>query len=326
MLTMEDTVEIKVLHKQGKSIRAIARETGFSRNTVRTYLRTEKEPEYKRRAPRPSKLDDYKQYIKERIESARPHAISAVVLLREIRDQGYQGQLTILRQFLRKMQHTEPEEIKRYETEPGEQMQVDWWVARSGKKPLYCFAAVLGYSRKLYVEFVETMEEEQLLNCHQNAFEYFGGVPEKGLYDNMKTVVIKRDKYGKGAHGYQKTFADFAKHYGFIPKLCRPYRPQTKGKVERHIQYVQRNFYYPLITQKEVDLIEINYEAKKWLRDIANKRYLRARGKKVDELYLQEAAKLKPIAPNYLSAKPTPRDIEVKQHSLMDYERLEGYA
>ena len=241
MLTLEDTVEIKVLHKQGKSIRAIARETGYSRNTVRTYMRSNKESEYKKRVKRPSKLNSYKQYLEERVKTAQPHVIPAVVLLREIQDKGYQGQLTILRQFLRKIQQVEPEAIKRYETAPGEQMQVDWWEIRKGQNPLHCFAAVLRYSRKLYIEFVRSMKEEQLLRCHQNAFEYFDGVPEKVLYDNMKTVVIKRNKYGKGQHGYQKTFADFAKHYGFLPKLCRPSRPQTKGKIERHIQYVGAN-------------------------------------------------------------------------------------
>ncbi|MCB1084889.1 MAG: transposase, partial [Chlamydiia bacterium] len=90
------------------------------------------------------------------------------------------------------------------------------------KTPLYGFVAILGYSRKAYLEFTSSMNETTLLSCHKNAFEYFGGVPEKSLYDNMKTVVIKRDKYGKGNHGYQKTFLDFAKHYGFNPKLCRP--------------------------------------------------------------------------------------------------------
>ena len=89
MLTLEDTVEIKVLHKQGKSIRAIARETGYLRNTIRAYLRSNKEPEYKRRVKRPSKLDGYKQYLEERVKSAQPHVIPAVVLalVRKLKDQ-----------------------------------------------------------------------------------------------------------------------------------------------------------------------------------------------------------------------------------------------
>ena len=325
MLTLEDTVEIKVLHKQGKSIRQIARETGYSRNTVRSYLRTDKPPEYKKRASRPSKLDKHKQYLKERTLNARPHKLPATVLMREIREQGYQGELTILRDFLREIQATLPEEVVRYETKPGEQLQIDWWEVRKGKHPLYCFTAVLGYSRKLYIEFTESMDELSLLSCHKNAFDYLGGVPRKVLYDNMKTVVIKRNKYGHEQHGYQKTFADFAKHYGFAPRLCRPGRPQTKGKVERHIRYVQGSFYYPLITLKpKSDLDELNYEAKKWLREVGNKRYLREKGKRVDELYLREAAHLQVIAPAYSIAVPTANIAEVKQHALSTYETAAG--
>jgi transposase len=327
MLIMEQAVEIKILYKQGKSIRQIARETGLSKNTVKKYLRRNDPPKYKKRIEKPSKLEDYKQYLEERVNSASPHILPATVLLKEIQEQGYQGQITILRAFLRKIRTPEPEKIIRYETDPGEQMQVDWWEIRKGKDPLYGFVAVLGYSRKAYLEFTCSMNETTLLNCHQNAFEYFGGVPEKVLYDNMKTVVIKRDKYGKGSHGYQKTFLDFAKHYGFNPKLCRPRRPQTKGKVERSIQYIQKSFYYPLVTLKEeIDRESLNYEALKWLKETANTRLLRERKGTVEELYLQEAAQLKPIPPKYPLSVPKQDLPQVEQHPLSTYEKAARYA
>lgn len=327
MLIMEQTVEIKILHKQGKSIRQIARETGLSKNTVKKYLRRDDPPKYKKRTEQPSKLEDYKQYLEERINGASPHILPATVLLKEIQDQGYEGKMTILRGFLRKIRTPEPEKIVRYETDPGEQMQVDWWEIRKGKDPLYGFVAVLGYSRKAYLEFTCNMNETTLLSCHQNAFEYFGGVPEKSLYDNMKTVVIKRDKYGKGNHGYQKTFLDFAKHYGFNPKLCRPRRPQTKGKVERSIQYIQKSFYYPLITLKpKLDREGLNYEALKWLKETANIRLLRERKATVEELYLQEAAQLKPIPPEYPLSIPKQNLPQVEQHPLSIYEKVARYA
>ena len=325
MLILEQTVEIKVLHKQGKSIRQIAKETGRSRNTVKKYLIKDEHPKYKTRAKMPSKLDNYKSYVEERINSAQPHVIPVTVLLREIQKKGYQGKITILRDFVRELRTPKPEKIRRYETEPGEQMQVDWWEVRKGKNPLYGFVAILGFSRKTFIEFTNRMDEMTLLRCHKNAFDYFGGVPEKILYDNMKTVVIQRNKYGKGEHGYQKTFLDFAKHYGFIPKLCRPKRPQTKGKVERVIQYIQKSFYFPLITLKpEMSIEDLNYEARSWLKQVADERTIRELGVTVEKRYLEEVMFLKPIAPSYRTSQPQQVIIDVQQHSLSIYEEAVG--
>ena len=325
MLILEQTVEIKILHKQGKSIRQIAKETGHSRNTVKKYLLNDEHPKYKIRAKMPSKLDDYKNYVEERINSARPYVIPVTVLLREIQKKGYQGKITILRDFVRELRTPEPEKVLRYETEPGEQMQVDWWEVRKGKNPLYGFVATLGFSRKTFIEFTNRMDEMTLLRCHKNAFDYFGGVPEKILYDNMKTVVIQRNKYGKGEHGYQKTFLDFAKHYGFIPKLCRPKRPQTKGKVERVIQYIQKSFYFPLITLKpEMSIEDLNYEARSWLKQVADERTIRELGVTVEKRYLEEVMFLKPIAPSYRTSQPQQVIIDVQQHSLSIYEEAVG--
>lgn len=324
---MEQIMEIQILYKQGKSIRRIAKDMGLSKNTVKKYLREEGPIKYKARIAKPSKLDKYKEYLKKRIEGAKPHIIPGTVLLKEIREQGYEGKLTILRYFIRQYQAPKPEKIIRYETDPGEQMQVDWWEARGGKKPIYGFVAVLGFSRKAYLEFTTDMQETTLLRCHQNAFSYFGGVPQKVLYDNMKTVVIKRDKYGKGEHGYQKTFLDFAKHYGFNPKLCKPKRPQTKGKVERSIRYIQKSFYYPLITLKpNIDRSNLNYEAIKWLKETANIRFLRERKMRVDELYMHEAGKLGVIPPNYPLSIPIKTVPKIEQHDLSIYEKVAGLA
>ena len=139
----------------------------------------------------------------------------------------------------------------------------------------------------------------------------------------MKTVVIKRDKYGKGNHGYQKSFLDFAKHYRFSPRLCRPKRPQTKGKVERSIQYIQNSFYYPLVTLKpKIDRNSLNYEALKWLKETANTRFLRERKATVEELYLQEAAKLQLLPPEYRLTIPQKSLPQIEQHPLSIYEKI----
>lgn len=138
-----------------------------------------------------------------------------------------------------------PEPVIRFETEPGEQMQVDWAVIRRGEKRLSVLVATLGWSRAAYVEFVTDERVETLIEAHENAFLAFGGTPREVLYDNMLTVVLERHGYGRGRHRFHPGFLDFARHCGFRPRLCAPYRAQTKGKVERFIRYLRESFYVP---------------------------------------------------------------------------------
>ncbi len=111
------------------------------------------------------------------------------------------------------------------------------------------FVATLGFSRASYVEFVSNEKLPTLIECHKRAFDYFEGVPEEVLYDNMKTVILDRDSYGVGMHRFNKGMLDFAGHYCFRLKVCRPYRAKTKGKVERFNRYVRYSFYNPLVTR-----------------------------------------------------------------------------
>lgn len=101
-------------------------------------------------------------------------------------------------------------------------------------KKLYCFLLVLGYSKMRCIEFVTDMST---IRCHQNAFRYFDGYPEEILYDNMKQVVVKRHLKQEDSTLNRK-FEDFAGFYDFKPILCRPYRGQTKGKVERNAENI----------------------------------------------------------------------------------------
>lgn len=197
---------------------------------------------------------------------------------REIVERGYQGGLSQLRAFMRSLRPMLPEEPPvRFETAMGEQLQVDWVEFRKGAAPLYAFCATMGYSRASYVEFVSDMKVTTLIACHERAFAAFGGVPRKVLYDNMKTVVLERDVYGEGQHRYHAGFLDFAKHSGYIIKLCQPYRAQTKGKVERFNGYLRRSFYVPLASRLsqsglQLDVVTANAEVACWLREVANDR------------------------------------------------------
>jgi transposase len=210
-------MEIRILRRQGKSLRTIAKETGLSVNTVRKYLEKKGKPSYKKRAPRKGKLDAFKVYLARRIESAAPAALPAPVLFRELCEQGFTGKITILRDYLLSIKpKTVEEPLIRFETEPGIQMQVDW--VEFKKDGLSAFVATLGFSRASFVEYVENERIETLISCHIKALEYFGGVPREILYDNMKTVVLKRDAHGPGQHQFHPTLWDLAKHYGFKPR------------------------------------------------------------------------------------------------------------
>ncbi len=251
---------IKIMYQQGYSKKRIARELGISINTVRKHLSLE-EQGYSCRPAKALKLDDYRDYICKRLQQASPHWIRATVLYEEIKRQGYEGKLSLLRHYLRCLKPVIKEEpIIRFETEPVQQMQVDWACFARGKERLSAFIATLGYSRASYVEFVTDETLGTLLQCHEHAFSYFGGVPHEALYDNMKTIITQRNAYGLGLHRLQSGFWDFAKHYGFIPRVCKPYRAQTKGKVERFIHYLRYSFYYPLLGELKQSGLKIDKE------------------------------------------------------------------
>lgn len=341
LFTKEMIMEIQVLARHDVPIREIAREMGVSRNTVRRYLRDPLAAEPKARPVREQKLDAYRLYIEQRLRSASPHWLPATVLLREIQEQGYQGGLSRLRAFMRSLRVVKaPEPLVRFETPAGQQLQCDWVVFRRGKSSLSAFVATLGYSRASYVEFVTDERLDTLLQCHQNAFEFFDGVVREVLYDNMKTVVLERDAYGAGQHRFQPAFLDFARHCGFIPRLCKPYRAQTKGKVERFNGYLRRSFYNPLASKLmqdglSLDVDTANAKVRKWLRQIANVRVHGTTGRIPAELLIIEQVALQALPAPYrgqLPAKvkpvPVPGQDWAKfsrtslQHSLAIYEQL----
>jgi len=328
MISREELMTITILHQQGLSQRAIAKQLGVSRNTVKRYLsEPEDDPIYSPRPKTISKLDDFKPYLKARIAQANPINLSAVVLLREIQERGYEGKITILRMYLYQLRGTHtPQEVVRFETPPGKQMQVDWGKMRGGKKPLHAFVAVLGYSRSLFVVLTDNMRYETLEKCHEQAFEYFQGIPEQIWYDNMKTVVIERDAYGEGKHRFHKGFYQFAKTMTFVPKLCWPYRPQTKGKVERMVQYVRNNFYQPLSTKLSssnllLDVETGNIELSHWLDEIANERIHDTTKERPSVRLKREQPYLQSLPPELIPALPA-AEVDVPIPFLNQYDTL----
>lgn len=269
MIRLEEWVDIMSLHRQGLGIKTIARRLNISRNAVRRAVRRGGPPVYERPS-KPSKLDPFKDYLLQRL-SDFPE-LSCEKLLAEIRNQGYTGGVTILKDFTRPYRTKRKEPVVRFETAPGEQAQVDWshlGIHELGgqQKALYLFAMVLGYSRCLYAEVVTSMDVETLIACHKRAFTYFGGMTQHILYDNMKAVVIKRGE--NGDHRFNPTFLDFAGSLGFVPKLCRPYRAKTKGKIERSFGYIKDRFF---VGETFAGLEDVNAKLLVWLETEANTR------------------------------------------------------
>ncbi|SCM80999.1 Integrase [uncultured Sporomusa sp.] len=259
---------IQEMKQKGMNITQIAEELGRDRKTIRKWLANGIPSKYHRTVIQPSKLEPFKAYIRNRMDEG---CLNAVVILDEIKFQGYDGKLTTLRNYMRPIRPiVATKASERYETLPGQQAQVDWGqftVHWNGKaKRIYAFVMVLGYSRMMYLEFTEDEKLETLIGCHTRAMEYFGGRTDICLYDNMKTVVTGVDN--KGEIVWNERFAKFASHHGFIIKRCRPYRPRTKGKVENGIGYVRKNFWPRIKTF--TSLADLNAQARWWIDKVAN--------------------------------------------------------
>jgi transposase len=274
MVNLEDRFMIRDMYRKGMSISTIARETGRDRKTIRKIIQVGQsgvgdQPAHRRRK-KGVKLAPFEGYLKQRIAEG---VLNTRKLLRELKARGYQGGLTQLILFVQPYRTSREERaVMRYETEPGQQAQVDWtslgYVSLDGRQQrLYAFVMALGYSRMMYLEFTTSTEVTTWLRCHQHAFEYFGGVPREILHDNLKTAVLSRGAGGK-IH-WNPRYLDFALYYGFSPHPCKPYRAQTKGKVERSIGYVQQSFW---VGTHFVDVPDLNGQALEWLQSVANVR------------------------------------------------------
>lgn len=318
--------------RRGEGVRAIARQLAVSRNTVRRYLRDDEAKRYGPRAPRTCKLDRYKRYLTLRIEQARPHWIPATVLLREIRERGYNGGITQLKGWLAPRKRAEPEPLVRFETAPGKQMQVDFTFVRRGRDPLLAVVATLGYSRASFVKFVTREDATTLCAALSEAFDYFGGVPEHVLFDNTKAVVIERDAYGEGNHRWNHEMKALAEAAGFRPRLCRPYRAKTKGKVERFNAYLKGSFLVPLAATLRASGLRLdaqvaNVHVLRWLEEVANVRVHGTTGAIPAVRLIEERAAMLPAPPLRVAAtvRGSARvavPVESLQHPLRVFDEL----
>jgi transposase len=272
MIDFELWTEVHARFRRGQGKRTMARELGLDRKTVKRILAQERPMPYRRTVTRPSVVTPFLDYIQRRVTAVDHNAYR---IFQELQALGYLGGYEMVKLAVRPLR-TERDRLLeatlRFETAPGRQAQVDWgttW-AQVGEQRIrvQLFVMVLGYSRRLYVECTQDQTLASLLACHQHAFDWFGGITEEILYDNPKTVVLKRDWEGR-VIAWHPQFWDFAQYYGFSPRLCRPYRAQTKGKVESGIKYVKRSFVQgrPFPTWEAV-----NPMAQAWVVTVADQR------------------------------------------------------
>jgi transposase len=272
--------EIRVLlaHylEQGLSKSAIARQIGINRRTINRWIdsgQLDREvesgqvPRPARSAP-PTKLEPFKQIVLARLE--KYPELTTVRLFEEIRAAGYTGGLTQLKIFVQEIRPKPvPEPLVRFETEPGDQAQVDFAEFSFPWGKRYALLLVLGYSRLLWLRFYPKQDMRTLFEGLEEAFGFFGGVPREILFDQMASVITRDLRSLGGRLVENAEFLRFAAHWGFRVRACRPYRAKTKGKVERPIRYLRESFVYARDFVSDEDL---NAQAELWLSGVANVR------------------------------------------------------
>lgn len=246
MLSAEVQSQILSLYfNEKKSVRRIAMIVGIDRKTVRRVIERKKIQAEKNKISRTSLLDPYKEEIKNYL--LKDPRIASSTLLHRLRDHGYTGGLTIIKDHMRELRQKASPKLKeaflRLEFAPGECAQVDWGEFGdpfSDGVKVHCFVMVLCYSRMTYIEFTRSERFEDFIRCHENAFNYFGGVPKECWYDNLTTAV--QERYA-GLVKFNPRFFAYMGHHHIAPHACNPARGNEKGRVEVGIKFIRSHFW-----------------------------------------------------------------------------------
>ena len=292
MIAYEIFCRIRHLHQHAHlADTQIARELDLDERTVAYWL-TQETFHPKQADTRPSKLDPFKSRIVRLLES---HPYTATQILQQLRETGYSGGFSILKEYVRKVRPPKREAFLTLSFAPGEAAQVDWGQhgtipVGNTRRRLSFFAMVLCYSRMLYVEFTLSETLDHFLACHQHAFEFFGAVPAKVMVDNLKSAVLRR-LVGQPAILHPR-YQDFAAYFGFKIVPCGVGQPQEKGRVENSVGYIKKNF---LAGLELSDFRFVNPAARQWLDTIANIRCHGTTKAQPAALYAKEKPALHPL-------------------------------
>jgi transposase len=275
-----------------ESVRKIARELGISRKAVKTVIERRCVALGVTRAERSSILDPYKPAIEGLIKDHQ--AITATAVLQNIRAQGYTGGYSTLKSWVaKKREETDSKSAKEaflmLEFSPGECAQADWGEFENTFDdcgPVHAFVMVLCYSRLIYVEFTRSEKFEDFLRCHENALDFFNGVPEEIWYDNLTSAVTER--MGKLIK-FNARFMAYTGYHGFRPQACNKARGNEKGRVENGIKFIRNNFWSG---RKFASFDDLCSQVETWYREIGNRREHGAT-RKIPQLVFENEEKTK---------------------------------
>lgn len=294
MIDYETFCKIRDHHdRQGLTIAQTARALGLHPETVAKWV---KRTRYGVRtsAPRASRLDPFKDQVVRLLES---HPYSTQQVFQRLREAGYGGGLTILKDYVAKVRPARREAFLKLAFAPGECAQVDWGEygsvnIGSTRRRLSFFVLVLAHSRRLYVQFTVSQTMEHFLGCHEQAFAAIGGVPAKIMVDNLKSAVLQR--LAGCAPVFNARYLDFSRHWGFDIVACAPGRGNEKGRVENAVGYVKKNFLNGLELS---EFSAINPAAQIWLDTVANVRIHGETRRRPIDVFQEEQPHLRPLNP-----------------------------
>ncbi len=292
MLKKEDFFVIEALIEQGVYQKDIAQKLGVNPKTVSRAIQRGSAPSKPRKVSK-SKLEPYQKKIDQLLSEG---VWNAVVILRELQVDGYDGEISLVRRYIQPKRVLRASRATvRFETEPGQQMQSDWGeiVTQIGGQAVKVRFIVneLGYSRRFHFWCTDSLDAEHTYEGILRSFEYFGGVPEEVLVDNQKSAVLQASNQGQ-PH-FNERFVDLANHYGFTPRACRPYRARTKGKDERMVGYIKQHFFVRYRSFES--WAHLNQLAEHWLAEEADQRVQGTVKEVVAERFAREVPRLKSL-------------------------------
>ena len=294
MKTEKEVIAILAMRESGHSAHAIARMLGCSQHTVNRYLR---QGEWRPRRRRSGKLDGLEDWLEERFLRHRGNA--DVVRQELLSELGVEVSLRTVERAVASLR----ERLKmaalattRYETAPGDQLQIDFGTKQvtigGERRRVKMFVATLGWSRMAYVAAYEDEQQRAWLDGLESSFHHFDGVPRTVLMDNPKALVLKP----RGAHRapeFHPRVTAFANYWGFDPRACWSNRPQTKGKVEHGVGYVKGN---ALAGRQFADWSDLDRHLRQWMNEVADVRTHGTTGEAPCQRFRIEQAFLSPLA------------------------------
>lgn len=287
--------QVRTLVVEGLSQREIARRLGVNRRTVARLARSDEPPRY-RREPAGSRLDPLEPVLRRLLEEwPQIKAPRVTEILRG--DYGYTGSVRLVRLRLERLRPRPVRVAQRTGYRPGQVLQLDWAELPSRpriagrERRVYALIASLPYSGAQTAHFSFDMTIESFLEGHVRAFEWLGGIPRECVYDNLRSVVARREG---DEVVWNRRFLHLRGHYGFHATACTPQTPREKGAVEAAVRYLKSGF-WP--ARRFDDLLELDRQYADWRERVCNRRTHASGRFPVGERLAEERAALRPLPP-----------------------------